>query len=163
MGYSVATPIKSQKAKAEMLAFLDKNFRHFNEKWPSRGPLGEDLSYDHAPCSIGFDYGAGTNEDEREFIFHVCYWMALKVGRKLTFPTKQTPDVHGSFAVICYDGYEHWPVCLDTDPETPINVIRVNKCGYKKPRRFWQRMFTDYKRLHKELQRLDKLWEERNG
>jgi len=125
MGYTVATPIRNEQDQALMFEFLFNNFRHWDdlrhrESRYYRGPsVNGDLDYDKGPCRIGFDFS--TSGFEREYIFAVCRWMALKVGRVDTFPTKCRPEVKGAHPVIAYDGDEAtragdgdgpWPVIL---------------------------------------------------
>ena len=125
MGYSFSTPCKSEKARDEMFSFLEEHYRAwdkliepFKEEMERmqgkrilmpfisldtrlRGPLTEDLSYDHSKYKIGFDYGAGFSDGER-------YWMAQRVGRRRTF-TKKAKGC-GAVPYVLYDGYEAWPV-----------------------------------------------------
>lgn len=122
MGYSIATPIRNAEAKKEMLEFLKKNFRNTEDvfKVPhySRGPLGEDLSYDHGKCRIGFDYNCG--EPERGYIYTVCRWMALKVGALQRFNlTEGKVELIGEFPYLVYDGYGHTPV-IQEDPKRVV-------------------------------------------
>jgi hypothetical protein len=131
MGYSFSTPCKSKKARDEMFAFLEVNYRAWDkiveglkEEVPEdkkrrlmpfitfdtrlRGPLTEDLSYDHSKYKIGFDYGAGFSDGERYWMYNFCYWMAQRVGRRRTF-TNKAKDC-GAVPYVLYDGHEAWPV-----------------------------------------------------
>jgi len=76
MGYSIATPIKSQKAKDKMKAFMEKNFRPWSAVYSGydydHSYFSDDLPYDHGKCRLGFDCHAGTREEERDYVFAVC-------------------------------------------------------------------------------------------
>jgi len=84
MGYSIATPIKSEKAKVEMMEFLNEHYRSpdtFIEDMKDDGlfgPFDNNLSYVHLKCAIGFDYTSWS--PGREFANSICRWMALRVG-----------------------------------------------------------------------------------
>lgn len=139
MGYTVATPIRDEESKARMLAFLEKNFKHWDELRGRalqnrgrgyRGPIADDaadgLSYDHGSCRIGFDFN--TPAFDRDYIFAVCRWMALKVGWCVEFPIAPIvavdgdeladpvcPGLVGVYPVIVYDGESNnpWPMIRD--------------------------------------------------
>lgn len=134
MGYSFATPIKSPKARDNMVAFLEKHYRPWEQiiepfkgelengrgimpfvsfDTRARGPLADDLAYDHGKCKIGFDYGAGFSDGERYWMYNFCYWMAQRAGRRRVF-TKKAPDC-GAVPYVVYDGYEAWPVLEASD------------------------------------------------
>jgi hypothetical protein len=121
MGYSFTTPIKSKKAQQQMLAFLEKHYRPWSEL--TKGTIleynpdydatryictGEDLSYDHGKCRIGFDYS--RSDDSTPYMHGILRFMALQVGRRRALPN----DTGSPEAVpyIVYDGYEAWPVLL---------------------------------------------------
>jgi hypothetical protein len=75
MGYSIATPIKSQKAKAKMKDFMEKNYRPTSILFGldyDHGRFGDDLSYDDGKCRLGFDYSSGVHDTERTYIFLIC-------------------------------------------------------------------------------------------
>lgn len=83
MGYSIATPIKSQKAKVKMKDFMEKNYRPISVLFGYQydcSNFTDDLAYDDGKCRLGFNYNAC--DPERSYIFLVCRWMSLKVGRK---------------------------------------------------------------------------------
>ena len=89
MGYSIAAPVKSYAARDKMFALLSREYKawpelyyHQPEDTPSylRGPLGEDLSYYHGKCYIGFDLNAASGE--REYAFSIIRWIALKIGKQ---------------------------------------------------------------------------------
>lgn len=132
MGYSFATPCKSKKARNEMMAFLDENYRPWNEviepfkdeltatgpgtlgimpqitfETRLRGPATQG-AYDQGKAKIVFDYGAGFSDAERYWMYNLCYWMAQRVGRRRVF-SKMAPDC-GAVPYVVYDGYQAWPV-----------------------------------------------------
>lgn len=102
MGYSIAAPIKSQKLKDKMMKFLDENFRTFEKVIGKESRYGnyptDDLSYDDGKLRIGFNY-SGMGDIERNYIFGVCKWISLKVGRKKKIGERTVP-------YYVYDGDE---------------------------------------------------------
>jgi hypothetical protein len=154
MGYSIATPIKSEKAKARMMAFLTKNFDNLGVSL--RGPLGSDLSYDHGPCRIGFD-----NSITSDYAISMCAWIALKVGRVQVFPTKKCPRAAGPGKYIVYDGTDIWPLLLSsTYREKCEAYVQVNWAGCLVPNPLFEFRGQREKlvEISGELTRLDHLW-----
>lgn len=197
MGYSIATPAKSGKAKTEMLGFMSEYFRPAHEFIPevlasydpsSSGLLTEDqLAYDSGPSKMGFNYSTSTGP-EGEYLFYICKWMALKVGRKRRFKKYGLPDTSVPYYV--YDGYEAIPVLprsqwadvlahkavqftddlgMDFDTRTARLVNRnveidPNWFDARKKRLYGPALEEEamhHALLREELQRLDNLWEER--
>lgn len=185
MGYTIATPCKDQASKKKMLAFLRSEFRHWpkliasksNDKY-YRGPIGRDLSYDHGPCRIGFDHNSSGGE--RDYVFTICRWMALKVGRIDEFPTQVRPELTGKFPVIVYDGDEAtspedgegaWPVILDSVKGIPEEYMWavVDKFGIKQKineeeAKFYAKIdgYDGWEIIRKEMKRLNEAWEKFN-
>lgn len=181
MGYTIATPVKSEMAKCKMMAFLKKNFRHFPELEGRKktaavyyyGPIPNGkkcgLSYDSGKCRIGFDYNASGYE--RDYIFTICRWIALKVGRLYTFPTKNRADLQGDFPVIVYDGDEAtdpekgagpWPILLDNlSDEQGVDQTGCKLIINPKEDRFYQDLYgyDGWELIRKEMKRLNSLWE----
>lgn len=84
MGYSVAIRARSKKMKGILLDFMERNYRQPSELFNQEhnySKLTDDLSYDHGKNAVGFDYNAC--EPERDYIFAVCRWMAIKAGRTM--------------------------------------------------------------------------------
>lgn len=132
MGYSVATPAKSGKAKAEMLEFMSEHFRPAHEFIPevvasydpsSSGILTDDqLAYDRGSSKMGFNYSTSTGP-EGEYLFFICKWMALKVGRKRRFKEYGLPDTSVPYYV--YDGHEAIPVLPRSQWEDVLDLKAV--------------------------------------
>jgi hypothetical protein len=157
MGYSIATPIKSEKAKKRMMAFLS---RHYDPTFDiyARGPNDNDLSYDHGRCRIGFE-GTITSD----FMVSMCAWIALKVGKVKLYPTKKIDKVHGPYKYIRYDGYEDWPILVRDTYEADLpQLVKVNWVGCLVPRPSKLDgplgRTADLARIYEELKRLDELW-----
>ena len=124
MGYSITTPIKSEKAKKYMLAFLRQHYNPTLDPY-ARGPIDRDLSYDHGPCRIGFD--ATSTSD---YMISVCAWIALKVGKMKVYPTKALPKVAGPCKYLRYDGYQDWPLLITQRHREKLgSYIQVNWVG----------------------------------
>ena len=116
MGYAIATPMMSQKAKAHMMTFWAKHFRpahviapdHVREDYDSScdGP-SDDMIYDNGPSKIGFEYGAGSGDCCRHYMQCILTWMALRAGRTRRFQ-KLSKEISCPYYV--YDGYQAIPV-----------------------------------------------------
>lgn len=153
MGYSIAAPIRSRKAQAKMLAFLEKHYRPWLKIAEGTDVSVEpgydnshyfltesDLSYDHGKLRIGFDYSSWMGH-ERHYIYSVLRWIAIKVGRQrllndtVAFYGENTPRV----PYIVYDGYEAWPVLVNWSEEDckKMGETPVNEVGFKPCLRNW--------------------------
>ena len=157
MGYSIATPIKSEKAKKEMMAFLRRHYNHTLDPY-ARGPIDRDLSYDHGPCRIGFDFNS-----PHDYVASLCAWIALKVGKRKMYPTKQCDKVHGPYKYIVYDGMEDWPLYITSTWRAGLpQLVKINWVGCLVPHlELWDRIAGRKKNLRaieEELKRLDALW-----
>jgi hypothetical protein len=112
MGYSITTRAKNKTLLTTMWEFMQTHYVQpmqlfnmpanysrlaVNINEPEYG-----LSYDHAKLAIGFDYNAA--EPERDYIYNVVRWMALKIGK--TYKLKNI----GSVPYYIYDGYEKTPI-----------------------------------------------------
>jgi len=99
MGYYIAVPCKSQKARADMLAFLAQHFRYPSE-------LFEGVPYDHRMdppthgrdiCTyaklleIGWYQNAGWSAEHRAYATSLLRWMAIKVGRRMVTAEEEIP------------------------------------------------------------------------
>lgn len=156
MGYSIATPIRSDKAKKTMMGFLAIHYDPTLDPY-ARGPLDRDLSYDHGPRRIGFD---GTTISD--YMIGVCAWVALKVGKIKYYPTKANPTVYGPSKYLVYDGREDWPLYICQRYRTDLkHQVQINWVGalVPKPRTFWE-LFKPPEApvIYEELKRLDDLW-----
>lgn len=105
MGYSLAIRVRSDQLRQRFLKFLQTNFRRWSvvcgkdpSEWhgSASGPT-DDISYGKTKTSIGFDYQSGMYDFERDYIYSVIRWMALKVGDR---KTEMRVDVAGGGNVI---------------------------------------------------------------
>ena len=107
MGYSISARCRNAQLQKCMTEFMEKNYRGWSEvsgiqkddysRFASNSyDKGSTLSYEHAKLAVGFDYNAC--EPERDYIFAVTRWMALKVGS-----IKKYKDI-GSVPFYVYDG-----------------------------------------------------------
>ena len=82
MGYTTSIKIKNPKLRTKVFNFLQKNYVPFSKLFGYkneyvRGPLTSDLSYDHNPNIIGFDYISGPDGWYATFLLRV---IAIKLG-----------------------------------------------------------------------------------
>jgi len=100
MGYSLAIRVRSDQLRPKFLKFLQTNFRRWSvvcgkdpSEWhgSASGPT-DDISYGKTETSIGFDYQSGMYGFERDYIYSVIRWMALKVGDRKTKMRVDVPD-----------------------------------------------------------------------
>ena len=100
MGYSINIRVKSKPLRHKVLEFMQANFRRWSvvcgkdpSEWHgSAGGPTDDLSYGKTETSIGFDYQSGMYGFERDYIYSVVRWMALKVGDRKTEMRIDTED-----------------------------------------------------------------------
>lgn len=159
MAYSITTPIKSEKAKKYMMAFLKKHYDGKLDPY-ARGPIDRDLSYDHGPCRIGFD-ASGTSD----YMISVCAWVALKVGKRKLYPTKAIPKAAGPCKYLVYDGYQDWPLLITQRHRQNLGAyVQVNWVGCLVPELhpydvLTRRTNTLFE-IEEELKRLESRWNE---
>lgn len=115
MGYSISCIAKNKVLLLKMWEFLQEHYvepaQLFNQKDNySRLAINiadsTGLSYDHRKNAIGFDYNAC--EPERDYIFLVVKWMAIKIGK--TIKIKNVGEV----PYYIYDGNEKCPIFVKT-------------------------------------------------
>lgn len=186
MGYSIATPIKSKRLRDKVAAFLAVEFR----SWPvlngkpegtpsyaskpmpdgygfyTESPGSRNLDYDRGSCRIGFNFNAF--EGERELIFGVCRWLALRFGKEKLFR-----GLEDKANYMVYDGEESWPVLVKGDwndiPKKWSWAV-YDRFGGKFPGAhdkrmkaisvgLYQQTLSDLAKVRSELRRLDKAWE----
>lgn len=188
MGYSIAIRCKNKALQEQMISFMDENYRN----WPEISGMDihaysnftDELSYDSNKRAIGFDYNAC--EPERDYIFAVVRWLALKIGKKIKWKEL------GRIPFYVYDGCEPVPILTESDwkgvPDQ-YKWARVSDMGFKpvelklegtpiyqkyKKRNaidefmkkymsiYYDHISGGYKRVNElienELKRLDKLW-----
>lgn len=178
MGYSIATPIKSNKLRDEMYSFLEENYREAHKVIGGDFSLSHlardgEFSYDDGKCRIGFNY---SPSDEHDYIYSICRWMALRVGKKRRLK-KVNPDV--SINYIVYDGNESWGVIQEGTMEVndKCKWMIADKFGWKTPKQWTRGYLAQFGQLlldtlsskqkmadliQEELKRLDGLWNNRN-
>jgi len=184
MGYSIMTPFKSSKDKEKMLRFLNEHFRNFNtivcsldESYMSEPT--DDLSYgnDNGTPVIGFNYGSGVDEENRNYAYVICCWMSAVNGLEKSFKTQEG---NLTFKFILYDGLDEMPLVSDKllldKVEDRIYIDETGFCmAYSenfmierlKRESFFKRKLLHYKielakkfegPSRKEISRLNSLW-----
>lgn len=207
MGYSLSTPCQSDKARDEMLAFLEQHHRPWTQVLMEAPELpqlqdpkvsrvfskvspdqiqydptrhlcsGDELAYGSGSSKIGFNIGPGV--DSSEWMWTLCRWMALQVGRKRTFKAKLAYPT--AFPYVTWDSEAH-PVLTPADIEDWEEPMRTDAAqhlcdefGFREHYviRTWTTSMIDqllgtYKRAkltdavaHREIKRLDALWRTR--
>ncbi len=180
MGYSIAVWCKSKEAKDKMYSFMLKNYKEpknlFNVK-NNYSRFTDDLSYEHNKFALGFDYSAGIIE--RYYIYCVCCWMAINVGKRKRVGNKRIP-------YYVYDGCEKTLLILvrnvniDTEnyvkkqvsfrfecPELGVDIVdrlgffRIEDRNREAMEKLIERSVDEVDNLVKnELIRLNDLWKE---
>jgi hypothetical protein len=136
MGYSMMTPFATQTQKETMLDFLKQEFTPFGklveklsfgdmnyEDYESETLPTDDLAYgpDSKIPVLGFNYGAGTDGLERDYLFSICYFMAVHGGdRKEHFP------------YVIYDGYEEWILYVNQKRDPKRESVEISDTGYRR-------------------------------
>lgn len=162
MGYSIAVPLKSAKARDECLAFLKTNFRPWSEIKPSfpEGVAllmsdanpdydwtrdvcsdiagGETLYYDNGSNRVGFNCSM-SDGFIGEYAKAVLRFCALRWGRQRKL--KKYTGTDDSVPYWVYDGYEAMPVLVE--PEWGSRAPQeswwafCDALGFKPFRRLW--------------------------
>lgn len=132
MGYSIACHAADKASFKRMAKFMAKKYRKPAKVFGLKNNysrlatnMGKDacthLSYDRCPLAIGFDFN--SCEPERDYIFDVVRWMALKIGEKKMFKGlgKKVP-------YICYDGGhcldDRWPVLVEDEWKNKVKSMK---------------------------------------
>lgn len=121
MGYSIAIRVRSETQRLKFLKFMQMNFHHWSivcgkppSEWQgSASDPTDDLSYGDTRASIGFDYQSGVYGFERDYIYSVIRWMAIKVGDRKT--------------KMLVDGDEEGNVIHEFSGPTPYYIYDVEK------------------------------------
>lgn len=156
-----------------MMKFLDENFRTFGDVIGEDGyyrikPTDikptDDLSYDHGKLRIGFNY-AGMGDIKRNYIYGVCKWISLKVGRKKKIKGKTVP----------YYVWDGDMVIAIPESLSPVEKMLLIDCifedEFKNPVRspaevltLLSKIYPGYKskmkKVKAEIERLERLWNE---
>lgn len=157
MGYTITAPVKSVQARDRMMKFLKLHYNHKLDE-NARGPIDRDFAYDKGKCRIGFDATMTS-----PYIISVCAWIALKIGKRKVFPTKETPKAAGPCKFLRYDGHEDWPLLIRSKyQEGHPAYLQIDwvGCIIERPQ-LWDRLVGKPKKMlkiHEELKRLDDLW-----
>lgn len=191
MGYTVATPIKNERLRDQIVKFLDEHWR----TWPELHGKGKDapcyisvphpdgkgrydpksarnLDYDSGACRIGFNFNA--HEYERDYAFVACKWMAIRWGKLRRFTGYPVSLPH-----IVYDGHEAWPIFIKGPTKPSKDLVAkwdVNDrwgCRYptahdrKKDKLFAELTGESFKAAYSvirtEMMRLDHMWRRATG
>jgi hypothetical protein len=136
MGYSIMTPFENVEAQNKMLLFLEENYQDYTKVFSVNKKVKEpyhpslpriDLNYGPRPeiPVIGFDYGAGTDLDDREYAFLICYWMAVHGGARKNF------QQYGNMPYVIYDGVEDWALFVNEKSQSEIECVSVDGVGFR--------------------------------
>jgi hypothetical protein len=116
MGYSIATRARSKKLLLNMWDFMQEHYTLPSDLFNQRDNYSRlavnifddesSLSYDSSKLAIGFDYNAC--EPERDYIYLVVKWMALKIGKSYKIRNV------GEVPYYVYDGYEKCPIFVES-------------------------------------------------
>ena len=175
MGYSISTPCKSAKAQRTMVGFLMLEFKPWSTLIGQE--LGEPLSehirsmaVEHGKDHIGFFANAALGE--RDYIFSICRFIALRVGRLGRWEDFDDPAPY-----IIYDSDERFPVLDHTqwNVQKEWRWARVYPWGESlhtsigdflkvlppSQAKFGQLLYQQMTLVRGELQRLAEAWEQR--
>jgi hypothetical protein len=191
MGYSLSTPCQSAKARDEMVAFLEQHHRPFSTVIAEARAgsydrdydptvficVGDELAYGAGPSKIGFNFS--TSGDYAHWMWTLCRWVALQVGRKRTFKTELAYPT--AFPYVTWDSEAH-PVLTPADIEGWDEPMRTDadrhlcdEFGFREHyyrKREELKAYPEMRRViahaiqldgiaHREIKRLDALWRTR--
>ena len=142
MGYSISIQVSSIKIRKRMLHFMEQNFRRWctvcgskPDEWQGSASNPTDDIFNR-PKAIGFHYQSGMYGFERDYIYSVLRWMAIKVGvrrsKMKTDETDEGEEVATFPEPVPYYNY-------DGDPTfTPILVVTEEQAtALTKNQRHW--------------------------
>lgn len=144
MGYSIFTPVRSKTLQDQMLAFLAKEFRHYDRirtdafkpdiQGISDPGNAESIYMGNRPL-VGFHYkswwgGGDPFGFERTYYHCVLNWVALQIGKKKArFVKEEFGVLEGSHLYTVYDGCDAWPLFMKK-PSLKKNLWRwVDRYG----------------------------------
>lgn len=171
MGYSIMTPFATESDKQQMQEFMEKNYRPFSTliKQTQVEELGElpesppphdelDPEIENSDFVLGFNYGAGTISEERDYYFSLCYWMSIHAGIRKPF------EAHRDMPYVIYDGYEEWALFINKERDETIECMELTEDGYRQMldlERYLDHPLREKKpmirKIIKELQRIDEV------
>jgi hypothetical protein len=150
MGYSIATPLKSAKARDEMWAFMQEHYKPWNEVEPPEAELQPLEGTPDFPMAMAFPQGP-TNPDY-DFTWQLCRdgdlsydngknrigynygasygpsgdygWAVLRWMALRAGRVRKFKKKYGLEEVVpytVYDGYEAWPVLVRSEWEDKVD------------------------------------------
>lgn len=160
MGYSIATPVRSEELKKEMLSFLEDNYVGFEDlvensyTYCGASPPTDELAYDEGKCRIGFNFNCDL--EEWHYISSVQRWISQKVGRRKSRFSKENKKYlyEKPIPYYVYDGRDAIPIDELYRPyKSPFGgVLALSTKKY----------YAKYNKIiEDEIKRLDNLWESR--
>ena len=128
MGYYVAVPCKSTKARKDLLAFMAEHFRPAAEfmDWvdqDNRMPHptnGKDVCVYAKPNQVGWYRNAGWDYEHRHYATCLLRWMSMKVGKTMVLLDGQVPgygDITTHYTI--YEGDQSPFVLRSQYPDAP--------------------------------------------
>ncbi|MBD3262183.1 MAG: hypothetical protein GF334_11045 [Candidatus Altiarchaeales archaeon] len=121
MGYSIAIRAANKTLKKQMKSFMENNYRKPHELLGKKNDYSrftDDPSYDSHKRALGFDFNASGLE--RDYIFAVCRWMALKIGEV----SSRWKKLGKAVPFTVYDGGktndDRWPVLVKSEWESVV-------------------------------------------
>lgn len=181
MGYSTTVTMKSQRAKAEMLAFLEEHYRTATEVSPELARGFRDPSQnmeDNEGLKIGIYKDGGGNDYLCLYAYCSICWIALRAGKRRLY-TKRL-GAREAVPYWVHDHFEGYPVLVRSQWEGRVNLEELrdvtvvdDEDGFMTIEHyFWgcyrlEPLMKDWPRINEvvqaELKRLTALWEARNG
>lgn len=163
MGYSIMTPFTNEESKQKMQNFLNKEFKTFNQLIKNSNDNqtpSDDMNFSNKFTKpvLGFNYNASSTDEERNYYFSICYFMAIHNGDKEHF------DILNHKQYIIYDGIEKWPLFINE--EVPKNYhgdySKINEIGFRENFEIKQIQSNKFLKLSgkkhlKELKRIDEI------
>lgn len=132
MSYSIFVVFNNDGERDDMLAFLESQFKPLSELVPPAfaGILESDSHLPHHDLGylgdftgplLGYDYGGGTMDLERDYRFALCVWMAIHAGKQLN-----------NQPTVIYDGESEMTICVAGRDNCPCTSdIHTDADGFK--------------------------------
>ena len=179
MGYSTTVTMRSPKAKAKMLAFLERHYRAGSDLNPELAGQWRDPTRnmeDNEGLKVGIYKDGGGNQYLQLYSYCSILWIALRAGKRRLYHKRL--GIREAVPYWTHDHCEGYPVLIRSEWEGRVDLgslrdvtIVEDEHGFKPievyfsqvDRESWpERLTEDWDKInetiHTELKRLSNLW-----
>jgi hypothetical protein len=133
MGYSLIVDVRNVQLEQKMLKFMSENYHKWSDiiesKTESVGvrDISNDVSYGQKKGVIGFDYASHCYGWERNYVYCLTKWIALKIGKrksKFKMDSGNVFEFEKPIPYISYDGCEYFPIVVVANEREALSVSK---------------------------------------